>query len=58
VGGVVGPVVSGLVLQHLGFNATFIGFAALALLAATAFQLLVPETQKKASDPEQANLHE
>ena len=58
VGGVVGPVVSGQVLQHLGFNATFIGFAALALLAATAFQLLVPETQKKASDPEQANLHE
>jgi MFS family permease len=54
VGGVVGPVVSGLVLQHLGFNATFIGFAALALLAATAFQLLVPETQKKASDPEAA----
>jgi MFS family permease len=54
VGGVVGPVVSGLVLQHLGFNATFIGFAALALLAAAAFQLLVPETQKKASDPEAA----
>jgi MFS family permease len=54
VGGVVGPVVSGLVLQHVGFNATFIGFAALALLAAAAFQLLVPETQKKASDPEAA----
>jgi MFS family permease len=45
IGGVVGPVVSGLVLQHFGFNMTFIGFAALALLAAAAFQLLVPETQ-------------
>lgn len=45
IGGVVGPIVSGFVLQHFGFNPTFIGFAALALLAAVAFQLLVPETQ-------------
>ncbi len=45
VGGVVGPVVSGFVLQHFGFNTTFVGFAALALCAAGAFQLLVPETR-------------
>jgi MFS family permease len=45
IGGVVGPVVSGLVLQHFGFNMTFIGFAVLALLAAAIFQVLVPNTQ-------------
>lgn len=45
IGGVVGPIVSGLVLQHFGFNMTFIGFATLALLAAAIFQMLVPNTQ-------------
>ncbi len=45
IGGVVGPIVSGLVLQHFGFNMTFIGFATLALLAAAIFQMLVPDTQ-------------
>jgi MFS family permease len=45
IGGVVGPIVSGLVLQHFGFNMTFIGFAVLALVAAITFQLLVPNTQ-------------
>ena len=45
IGGVAGPIVSGLVLQHFGFNVTFLGFAALALLAAIAFQCLVPETK-------------
>jgi MFS family permease len=45
IGGVVGPIVSGLVLQHFGFNMTFIGFAVLALLAAAIFQLLVPNIQ-------------
>ncbi|MBB5345089.1 MFS transporter [Tunturibacter empetritectus] len=45
IGGVVGPIVSGLVLQHFGFNMTFLGFAVLALLAAAIFQLLVPNTQ-------------
>jgi MFS family permease len=44
-GGVVGPIVSGMVLQHFGFNLTLIGFAVLALLAAATFQLLVPNTQ-------------
>lgn len=45
IGGVAGPIVSGLVLQHFGFNTTFIGFATLALLAAAIFQMLVPNTQ-------------
>ena len=54
IGGVVGPIVSGLVLQHFGFNITFIGFAALALLAAATFQLLVPSTQST-EDPQAAS---
>lgn len=45
IGGVVGPIVSGLVLQHFGFRITFIGFSALAFLGAGLFQLLVPETR-------------
>jgi MFS family permease len=45
IGGVVGPIVSGLILQHFGFNLTFVGFATLALLAAATFQILVPNTQ-------------
>jgi MFS family permease len=45
IGGVVGPVISGLVLQRFGFNMTFVGFAILALLAAVIFQQLVPNTQ-------------
>jgi MFS family permease len=45
IGGVVGPIVSGLVLQYFGLNITFIGFAALALTAAATFQLLVPSTE-------------
>jgi MFS family permease len=44
VGGVVGPILSGVILQHLGFHFTFVAFAALALLAAAIFQLLVPNT--------------
>jgi MFS family permease len=42
IGGVVGPILSGVILQHLGFHFTFVVFAALALLAAAIFQLLVP----------------
>jgi len=42
IGGVVGPILSGVILQHLGFHFTFVSFAALALLAAAIFQLLVP----------------
>ncbi len=54
IGGVVGPIVSGLVLQHFGFNITFIGFAALALIAAATFQVLVPSTQST-EDPQAAS---
>jgi MFS family permease len=43
VGGVVGPILSGFILQQLGFHYTFVAFAALALLAAAIFQLLVPD---------------
>lgn len=45
IGGVVGPIASGLVLQHFGFNITFIGFSVLALVGAGIFQGLVPETR-------------
>ena len=45
IGGVAGPVISGLALQYFGFNLTFVGFAALALVAAVVFQSLAPNTQ-------------
>ena len=44
-GGVAGPVLSGLLLQHLGFGVTFTSFAGLALVAALILQLLVTETR-------------
>jgi MFS family permease len=43
IGGVVGPILSGIILQHLGFRCTFVAFAALALAAAAVFQLRVPD---------------
>lgn len=42
IGGVAGPLVSGFLLQHVGFNSTFVFFAVLALLAAILFQRKVP----------------
>lgn len=48
VGGVVGPLLSGVLVQHLGFNATFYGFASLAVIGAIVFTLLVPETRRDA----------
>jgi MFS family permease len=44
VGGVAGPLLSGLLIQHLGFRMTFYAFAALAALGAIVFTVLVPET--------------
>ena len=44
IGGVAGPILSGVILQHLGFRVTFVAFAVLALLAAISFQLLVPNS--------------
>ena len=46
-GGVVGPVLSGFLIQHAGFRTTFLIFAALALAAAAVFTLFVPETKIK-----------
>jgi MFS family permease len=48
VGGVAGPVLSGLVLQHFGFNVTFIAFALLALAGAAVFQFRAPNAQSAA----------
>jgi MFS family permease len=44
IGGVAGPILSGAILQHLGFRDTFLAFAALALAAAILFQSTVSET--------------
>jgi MFS family permease len=45
IGGVVGPVISGFVVQHWGFKATFLIFAGLAFLGAGIFTTFVPETK-------------
>jgi MFS family permease len=45
VGGVVGPIASGLLVQHLGFQITFFVFAALATVGAAAFTKFIPETR-------------
>jgi MFS family permease len=44
VGGVVGPLITGVLIQHLGFVTMFVLFAALAAAGAVWFQLMVPET--------------
>jgi MFS family permease len=46
VGGVVGPLITGVLIQHLGFAMMFILFAGLAIAGALWFQLMVPETAK------------
>jgi MFS family permease len=43
-GGVVGPVASGLIVQHLGFIAAFDVFASIAAAAAALFVVFMPET--------------
>jgi MFS family permease len=45
VGGVVGPIASGLLVQHLGFKITFFAFAALAFVGAAIFTKFIPETR-------------
>jgi MFS family permease len=45
VGGVIGPLASGLLVQHLGFQITFYAFAMLAGLGALVFTKFVPETR-------------
>ena len=44
IGGFAGPLITGVLLQHLGFKSTFYCFAGLALLGAGFFTILVPET--------------
>ncbi len=46
IGGVVGPVISGFLVQRVGFKATFLIFAGLALCGAIIFSLFVPETKE------------
>jgi MFS family permease len=48
IGGVAGPLISGFVIQHLGFQKTFCAFAALAALGAILFTIFVPETKQGA----------
>jgi predicted MFS family arabinose efflux permease len=52
-GGVVGPLLSGFLVQHLGFRITFYAFAGLAALGAVLFTLSVPETrpQRQQTEP-------
>ncbi len=47
VGGVVGPLITGELIQHLGFGKMFVAFAAIAIGGALWFQTLVPETSKR-----------
>ena len=44
VGGVIGPLVTGILIQHLGFGMMFLLFAILAAAGAVWFQWMVPET--------------
>jgi MFS family permease len=50
VGGVIGPLGSGFLVQHLGFNMAFYVFAAIAAVAALLFILGMPETIRRARD--------
>jgi MFS family permease len=45
IGGVVGPLASGIIVQHLGFAAAFYVFAAIAAVAASLFVAAMPETR-------------
>ncbi len=49
VGGVIGPLVAGFVVQHLGFAAAFDLFAGIAAFGAVLFIVLMPETGPTAS---------
>jgi Na+/melibiose symporter-like transporter len=49
VGGVAGPLILGVLVQHLGFRVTFCAFAALATLGAALFLVSVPETKPGAA---------
>ena len=48
-GGVIGPIISGVLLQHFGFKTTFYAFAALATVGALIFNWFVPETRESSN---------
>jgi MFS family permease len=50
IGGVAGPVMSGFVVQHMGFKAAFSLFAALAFAGAFIFTTRVPDTKKNVDE--------
>ncbi len=50
IGGVAGPLISGVLVQHLGFRITFYVFALLAAFGAGVFLLTVPETRAAGHD--------
>jgi len=50
IGGVIGPLGSGFLVQHLGFNMAFYVFAGIAALAATLFIFFMPETVRRTGD--------
>jgi MFS family permease len=55
VGGVIGPLGSGFLVQHLGFVAAFDTFAGIAAIAAVLFLLFMPETRwTETSEPDRA----
>jgi predicted MFS family arabinose efflux permease len=53
---VFGPLISGFLLQHLGFRGTFYSFAGLALLGAVVFTVFVPETKGEEAPLQQPEL--
>jgi MFS family permease len=46
IGGVIGPLISGVLVEHLGFRITFYAFTALATAGAIVFTWFVPETAR------------
>jgi MFS family permease len=56
VGGVVGPLITGELIQHLGFVKMFVAFAAMAALGAVWFQMLVPETRKTSDNAQSSRM--
>jgi len=49
VGGVLGPLITGFLVQHLGFKTTFYFFTALAAIGAIVFTMFVPENKARSS---------
>ncbi len=53
VGGVAGPLCTGVLIQHFGFRVMFIAFALLATIGALWFTAMMPETMRLDAIPEQ-----